>query len=125
MRIHGGDHPMKPSPAPGTGGEAEPTDLMGKVVRAIKGVYDPEIPINIYDLGLIYDIKVNEASGTVAVAMTLTTPNCPEAQYIPGQVRGAVEAIAEVKEANVEIVWDPPWSKERMSDEAKLHLGLM
>jgi len=100
-----------------------------KIVEALRKVYDPEIPVNIYDLGLIYKIHltpVPEAEGrrTAQVLMTLTTPHCPEAQSIPGYVKSAVETVDEITEAGVEIVWDPPWSKDMMSDEAKLQLGM-
>ena len=128
MRIHPPPPPNRSDTSGGAGGDSggdPPADLQEKVLRAIKTVYDPEIPINIYDLGLIYDVKANQETGVVAVQMTLTTPNCPEAQSLPMDVRQSIEAIPEVKEANVEIVWDPPWDKEKMSDAAKLQLGLL
>ncbi|MBI1374589.1 MAG: DUF59 domain-containing protein [Phycisphaera sp.] len=107
--------------------------LEDKIVAALRKVHDPEIPINIYDLGLIYRVEVSddpdvepgaEACKKVKVVMTLTTPHCPEAQSIPGYVKHAVETVKAVSEASVEIVWDPAWSKDRMSDEAKLQLGM-
>ena len=122
MRVHPPPPPNR-SDSPDQG--PEPIDLHSRVLRALRTVYDPEIPINIYDLGLIYDVKANEETGVVAVQMTLTTPNCPEAQSLPMHVRQSVEAIPEVKEASVEIVWDPPWDKDKMSDAAKLQLGLL
>jgi FeS assembly SUF system protein len=97
--------------------------LQGKVVEALKTVYDPEIPVDIYELGLIYEI-IADAEKQVLVKMTLTSPACPSAQQIPSEVRYKVKAIPEVKDAWVEIVWEPPWSKDRMSEEAKLTLGI-
>lgn len=99
--------------------------LKDKAIWACKHVYDPEIPINIYDLGLIYDVEANEQSGIVNVNMTLTTPNCPEAQSLPLSVKGAIESIEGVTEAHVNIVWEPLWHRDMMSDAAKLQLGLI
>jgi FeS assembly SUF system protein len=96
-----------------------------KVIAAIQTVYDPEIPVNIYDLGLIYDIAVDDASGKVHVKMTLTAPGCPVAGSLPIEVERRIEQIEEVSSAVVELVWDPPWSRERMSEAAQLELGLM
>ncbi len=93
----------------------------GQIIDALKTVYDPEIPVNIYELGLIYDIKTN--GDKVQVLMTLTSPNCPAAQSLPLEVREKVAACPGVDKADVEIVWDPPWGMEMMSDEAKLQLG--
>ncbi len=98
--------------------------IEGKVIEALKQVYDPEIPVNIYELGLIYDIKVNP-DDTVHVKMTLTAPACPVAGSLPGQVETQVETVPEVKSATVELVWDPPWTRDRMSEEALLQLGMM
>jgi len=98
--------------------------IEGKVIEALKQVYDPEIPVNIYELGLIYDITVN-ADDTVHVKMTLTAPACPVAGSLPGQVETQVETVPEVKSATVELVWDPPWSRDRMSEAALLQLGMM
>ena len=95
-----------------------------RVIEAIKTVYDPEIPVNIYDLGLIYDIKVDPESSAVEVKMTLTAPGCPVAGSLPGEVENRIESIPEVPSAKVELVWDPPWSRERMSEAAMLQLGL-
>ena len=92
------------------------------VIAAISTVYDPEIPVDIYELGLIYEILV-DADRQVLVKMTLTSPACPSAQQIPSEVRYKIKALPEVKEAWVEIVWEPPWSKDRMSEAAKLTLG--
>ncbi len=99
--------------------------LKDKAIWACKHVYDPEIPINIYELGLIYDVDANEQSGIVNVNMTLTTPNCPEAQSLPLSVKGAIESVEGVTEAHVNIVWDPLWHRDMMSDAAKLQLGLI
>jgi len=96
-----------------------------KVVDAIKLVYDPEIPVNIYDLGLIYAIDVDDATGRVAIKMTLTAPACPVAGQIVADVERRVENIPEVPGAKVELVWDPPWSREMMSEAAQLELGLL
>ena len=93
------------------------------VVRALSAVYDPEIPVNIYDLGLVYDIIV-DASSRVGIRMSLTAPACPAAQFLPGQVKKAAEGVPGVTDVMVDVVWDPPWTRERMSDAAKLQLGL-
>jgi FeS assembly SUF system protein len=98
--------------------------LQEKVVEALKTVRDPEIPVNLVDLGLIYELIVNK-DGTVYVEMTLTTPACPVAGALPGQVRDAIAAVPGVEDARVKLVWSPPWSRERMSEEAKLELGLL
>jgi FeS assembly SUF system protein len=94
------------------------------VVEALRGVFDPEIPVNIYDLGLIYDLRI-AADGTTAIEMTLTAPACPVAGEMPGQVADAVAQVAGVGAVEVRLVWDPPWDRERMSDAARLELGLM
>jgi FeS assembly SUF system protein len=94
------------------------------VTAALRTVYDPEIPVNIYDLGLVYGVDV-DADGRVDVRMTLTAPGCPVAQTFPGTVENAVEAVPGVASARVELVWDPPWSPERMSEEARLELGML
>jgi FeS assembly SUF system protein len=97
--------------------------LRPEIVKALSQVYDPEIPVNIYELGLIYDILV-DASNTVGIRMTLTAPNCPAAQILPGQVKAAAASVPGVTEAKVDVVWEPPWDKDRMSEAAKLQLGL-
>jgi FeS assembly SUF system protein len=99
------------------------SELKPKIVEALSTVFDPEIPVNIFELGLVYDIFV-DADGVAAVKMTLTAPACPAAQTLPVEVRDKVRKIDGVKDARVEIVWDPPWTKDRMSDAAKLQLGL-
>lgn len=95
-----------------------------KIVRVIKTIFDPEIPVDIYELGLIYDVFVNE-DYEVKILMTLTTPNCPVAETLPMEVEEKVKSINEVKNAEVEITFDPPWSQDLMSEEAKLELGML
>ena len=95
-----------------------------KIVRVIKTIFDPEIPVDIYELGLIYDVFVNE-DYEVKILMTLTTPNCPVAETLPMEVEEKVKSIDEVKNAEVEITFDPPWSQDLMSEEAKLELGML
>ena len=99
-------------------------ELGDKIVRVIKTIFDPEIPVDIYELGLIYDVFVNE-DYDVKILMTLTTPNCPVAETLPLEVEEKVKSINEVKSAEVEITFDPPWSQELMSEEAKLELGML
>ena len=94
-----------------------------KIVRVIKTIFDPEIPVDIYELGLIYDVFVNE-DYEVKVLMTLTTPNCPVAETLPLEVEEKIKSLDEVKDAEVEITFDPPWTQELMSEEAKLELGM-
>ncbi|MCC2978371.1 SUF system Fe-S cluster assembly protein [Sphingomonas sp. PL-96] len=94
------------------------------VIQALKEIYDPEIPVNIYDLGLIYGVDVTEG-GHVAVTMTLTTPHCPVAESMPGEVELRVGAVPGVGTAEVNLIWDPPWDPQKMSDEAKLELGML
>ena len=95
-----------------------------RVVAALREIYDPELPVNIYDLGLIYAIDVDEA-GVVEVKMTLTTPGCPVAQTFPGEVESRVRDVDGVTAAHVELVWDPPWCADNLSMEVKLQLGLL
>jgi FeS assembly SUF system protein len=104
-------------------GEQDPV-LMERVLDAIKTVRDPEIPVNLVDLGLVYELLVNR-DGTVYVEMTLTTPACPSAAALPGQVKDAITAVDGVQDARVKVVWNPPWTQDRMSEEAKLELGLL
>lgn len=94
------------------------------VIEAIKTVYDPEIPVNIFEMGLIYDVII-DATGMVGVKMTLTAPACPAAQSLPIEVRDKARTVAGVRDAKVEVVWDPPWTKDRMTDAAKLQLGML
>ena len=102
----------------------DPNLLGEKIVNELKQVYDPEIPVDVYELGLIYDVFINETN-EVKILMTLTSPNCPVAESLPKEVEDKVKSLEEVKDAEVEITFDPPWTKDLMSDEAKLELGFM
>ncbi len=106
--------------APGEPGGA----LYEAVVEALKDIYDPEIPVNIYDLGLIYGVEV-DADADVEVTMTLTTPHCPVAETMPGEIEMRIGAIPGVRDAEVTVTWDPPWDPSKMSDEARLELGML
>ena len=99
-------------------------DLGEKIVKELKSIFDPEIPVDIYELGLIYDVFVNE-DNEVKILMTLTSPNCPVAESSPQEVEEKIRSIDEVKTAEVEITFDPPWTKDLMSEEAKLELGFL
>ena len=99
-------------------------DLGEKIVKELKSIFDPEIPVDIYELGLIYDVFVNE-DNEVKILMTLTTPNCPVAETLPQEVEEKIKSKDEVKTAEVEITFDPPWTKDLMSEEAKLELGFL
>ena len=110
----------KPEADPATSNEA----LVEAVVEALKSIYDPEIPVDIYELGLIYDVAVSE-DGDAIVSMTLTTPNCPVAESMPGEIELRVGAVPGVGHAEVELVWDPPWDPQKMTDDAKLELGML
>lgn len=96
-----------------------------RVIEALRSVFDPEIPINIYDLGLVYELDVDETRGSVRVVMTLTAPGCPVAQTFPATVEEAVRSVSGVNDVHVELVWEPPWSRERMSEAARLQLGIL
>jgi len=98
--------------------------LESKIIEALETCFDPEIPVNIYDLGLVYAVDVSDA-GDVQIKMTLTTPNCPVATSLPGEVQTKVEAIEGVKSVNVDVVWDPPWDSSKISESAKLQLGMI
>tara|TARA_Y100000996_G_scaffold390283_1_gene351350 strand:- start:564 stop:875 length:312 start_codon:yes stop_codon:yes gene_type:complete len=100
------------------------TNLGEKIVSVLKTIFDPEIPVDIYELGLIYDVLVNE-DFEVKILMTLTTPNCPVAETLPMEVEEKVKSLDEVKSAEVEITFDPPWTQDLMSEEAKLELGML
>ena len=126
--------PMAPAPNPDTPAATEETAglvpdaakteaLKPAIVDAIRTVFDPEIPVNIYELGLIYEVFV-DAAGVAAVRMTLTAPGCPAAQSLPVEVARKVQAVPGVTDAKVDVVWEPAWTKDRMSDVAKLQLGL-
>ena len=97
-------------------------DLKEKVISEIKKIYDPEIPVNIYELGLIYDITIKDKD--VQVKMTLTTPNCPVAESLPKEVKDSIMELKEVNKVDLDLVWDPPWDKSMMSEAAKLELNL-
>jgi FeS assembly SUF system protein len=99
-------------------------DLYEGVIAALKDIFDPEIPVNIYDLGLIYGVEVSD-EGAVVVSMTLTTPHCPVAESMPGEVELRVSAVPGVRDAEVNLVWDPPWDPAKMTDEARLELGML
>ena len=98
-------------------------ELKEKIIAEIKKIYDPEIPVNIYDLGLIYEVKV-EKDNNIKVKMTLTTPNCPVAESLPKEVKDSIMEIKEVNDVDLELVWDPPWDKSMMSEAARLELNL-
>ena len=125
-------HPGQPSEVPDEFGQplditpdaAQMAALAPQVVDALRTVFDPEIPVNIYDLGLIYDVLV-DADRKVGIRMTLTVPACPAAQTLPGEVREAAKRVDGVSSARVEIVFDPPWAMDRMSEAARLQLGLL
>ena len=99
------------------------SDLKEKIIKEIKKIYDPEIPVNIYDLGLIYKTEIDE-NKKVLIEMTLTSPNCPVAESLPNSVKENVMEINEVTEVDLKLVWDPPWTKEKMSEAAKVELNL-
>ena len=100
------------------------SDLQAAVVDALKSVYDPEIPVDIYELGLIYDVQIDE-DGDAVVLMTLTTPHCPVAESLPNEVELRVLSVPGIRDAEVKLVWDPPWDPSKMSDEARLELGML
>lgn len=104
--------------------EMDTAQLGEEIVKVLKGIYDPEIPVDIYELGLIYDVMVN-TDNEVKILMTLTSPNCPVAESLPQEVKEKIEKIEGIKEAEVEITFDPPWSRDLMSEEAKLELGML
>ena len=110
--------PIEEAPAAGA------DDLYEAVIDALKDIYDPEIPVNIYDLGLIYDVEITP-DHHARVKMTLTTPHCPVAESMPGEVELRIGAVPGIGDAEVELVWDPPWDPQKMSDEAKLELGML
>ena len=110
------------TPAANEGGGSE--DLKERIVETLKSIYDPEIPVDIYELGLIYDVAVSK-DGDAVVTMTLTTPHCPVAESMPGEVELRVLSVPGVRDAEVKLVWDPPWDPSKMSDEARLELGML
>jgi FeS assembly SUF system protein len=104
--------------------DSDTSPLHDRVEAALRTVFDPEIPVNIYDLGLVYEIEASD-DGAVAITMTLTTPNCPAAGALPGEVEDKVQAVEGVTDVRVRLVWDPPWNQSRLSEAARLQLGLM
>ena len=118
--------PEQPAPAETAAITPDPDRtqaLRPAVIDALRKVFDPEIPVNIYDLGLIYDIFA-DATGVVGIRMTLTAPACPAAQFLPTEVKSRIAEIPDVSGVKVDVVWDPPWDRDRMSDAAKLQLGM-
>jgi len=103
---------------------ADNDDLKDRIIETLKSIYDPEIPVDIYELGLIYDIEVTE-DGDAVVTMTLTTPHCPVAESMPNEVEMRVLSVPGVRDAEVKLVWDPPWDPSKMTDEARLELGML
>jgi len=124
--LHDSSATATPAPAP----QAEPTAAGGndalrdQVIEVLATIFDPEIPVNIYELGLVYEVDAS-ADGDVTVTMTLTTPNCPVAGSMPGEVESRVGAVPGVRHVDVNLVWDPPWTPEKMSEAAKLELGFL
>jgi FeS assembly SUF system protein len=100
------------------------TIIEAEVIEALRSCFDPEIPVNIYDLGLIYDVKVTP-EGAVDVQMTLTSPHCPAVQSLPAEIESKIKAVPGVTEAKIDLVWDPPWDQSKMSEAARLQLGMM
>jgi FeS assembly SUF system protein len=103
---------------------ADNDELKDRVIDILKSIYDPEIPVDIYELGLIYDIDISE-DGDAVITMTLTTPHCPVAESMPGEVEMRVLSVPGIRDAEVKLVWDPPWDPSKMSDEARLELGML
>ena len=112
-----GEKDEEPKHGPGS-------DLQASVVEVLKSIYDPEIPVDIYELGLIYDVEISE-DGDATITMTLTTPHCPVAESLPNEVELRVLSVPGIRDAVVNLVWDPPWDPSKMSDEARLELGML
>ncbi len=98
-------------------------EIKNKIIEEIRKIYDPELPVNIYELGLIYDIIIDEVNN-VKIDMTLTSPNCPVAESLPNEVKNSIKEIKEIKDVDLNLVWDPPWNKDMMSEAAKLELNI-
>ncbi len=113
-----------PKPAKQERQDSPDKSIDERIVDALKTVYDPEIPVDIYEMGLIYKVDVDSETGMAQVEMTLTSPHCPAAQELPVDVKNAVESVDGISETSVEIVWEPPWGPEKMSEVAKLELGM-
>ena len=120
VQVTPAPEPVADVPAPGGGAAA----LEEQVIAAISTVFDPEIPVNIYELGLIYDIVIDPVAN-VTIEMTLTSPMCPVAESLPGDVEGAVRGVSGLAEVKVNLIWDPPWTPDRMTEAARLELGMM
>jgi FeS assembly SUF system protein len=118
--MNASDDPRQSNPT-----QADDSELRARVIEALRGVFDPEIPVNIYDLGLVYGLEVDDTAGKVAIDMTLTAPGCPVAQTFPATVEDAVFSVSGVNDVHVELVWEPPWSLERISEAARLQLGML
>ncbi|MCC6301640.1 MAG: DUF59 domain-containing protein [Gammaproteobacteria bacterium] len=124
-------NPLHPEPrreapvAPESAADAAEGDLRARAIAALRTIYDPEIPVNIHELGLIYTLDVDEAGGALYVEMTLTAPACPVAQTFPGMVEARLREVEGVEEVTVKLVWEPPWTQERMTEAARLQLGLL
>ncbi|MDA0749066.1 MAG: DUF59 domain-containing protein [bacterium] len=116
--------PVSPAPAATNEAKEPPGELEGKIIDILHTVYDPEIPVDIYELGLIYEIKVDEA-GMAFITMTLTAPNCPAAGILPGEVESKARSVQGVHDVKLDLVFEPPWDPSRMSEAAKLSLGMM
>lgn len=124
-RESGGEASEAVATAAAATGTVVPWDDLGpKIIEAIQTIYDPEIPVNIYELGLIYSVSPADTDGHVDVKMTLTSPHCPVAESLPGEVQMTVEGVEGVQAAKVDVVWDPPWNPDMMSEAAKLELGM-
>jgi FeS assembly SUF system protein len=105
--------------------DPDASGLRERVIDALRTVFDPEIPVNIYDLGLVYQLEIDAETGDVLIRMTLTAPGCPVAQTFPATVEACIESVDGVNRAEVELVWDPPWTKARLSEAARLQLGML
>ncbi|WP_310467219.1 SUF system Fe-S cluster assembly protein [Sphingomonas sp.] len=115
---------LAPQKAPEPAAQGPGGDLQEAVIEALKSIFDPEIPVDIYELGLIYDVAIDE-DGDAVVTMTLTTPHCPVAESLPQEVELRVLSVPGIRDAEVKLVWDPPWDPSKMSDEARLELGML